>query len=334
MEILQNNKAQLKLFSILQEKIPENFSLVDVISDLLQISNDSAYRRIRGETALSIDEAAAICGKYNISFDDNINTAIPSASFRYNPLTDKSHFKEFLTSIRNDMQMIKKADDPKIIWAAIDIPIFHHFRYPNLSAFKMFYWLTAVINEPTLLSQKFDINIVDKELTKIGSQIYELYKEIPSIEIWSDATILSLIKQIEFYWDSGMFENKTNALKVCDEAYTQFVNIQKQAEAKKKVPEDTGETATSFELYYSDIEIGNNCIQISVGNRKNIYLSFNTFNALVSGNQQFCETTNNWLLNLISKATLISGVSEKIRNQFFSKALDSMKALITKIETE
>ena len=44
------------MFQRVQESIPPHCSLVDELSELLKISNDSVYRRLRNETILSIDE--------------------------------------------------------------------------------------------------------------------------------------------------------------------------------------------------------------------------------------------------------------------------------------
>ena len=59
--------AQLVLMQRLKEALPPNISLVDALADLLEVSNDSAYRRIRGETALSIEEIAAICRQVGLA---------------------------------------------------------------------------------------------------------------------------------------------------------------------------------------------------------------------------------------------------------------------------
>ena len=49
--------AQDFLFQRIKEMLPQDVSLVDAVSDLLHVSGDSAYRRIRGETPLVLEEA-------------------------------------------------------------------------------------------------------------------------------------------------------------------------------------------------------------------------------------------------------------------------------------
>ncbi|MBA2329659.1 MAG: hypothetical protein H0V91_08575, partial [Flavisolibacter sp.] len=55
------------LFQRIKEKLSPNQSLADVISEILFVSNDSAYRRIRGETPLVLEEAQLLCQHFDIS---------------------------------------------------------------------------------------------------------------------------------------------------------------------------------------------------------------------------------------------------------------------------
>ncbi|HEX8678117.1 MAG TPA: hypothetical protein VF700_12910, partial [Segetibacter sp.] len=63
------NELQISFFKKVKEKLPPHISLPDVISDYLNISNDSAYRRIRGEKPLTLDEIEILVRKTNISLD-------------------------------------------------------------------------------------------------------------------------------------------------------------------------------------------------------------------------------------------------------------------------
>jgi hypothetical protein len=47
-----------------------NLSLVNEIADVLDVSNDSAYRRLRGETALSLNEAFLLASHFQIALEE------------------------------------------------------------------------------------------------------------------------------------------------------------------------------------------------------------------------------------------------------------------------
>jgi hypothetical protein len=316
--------AQNQLIRKLKESIPPNHSLVEEMADLLQISTDSAYRRIRGETALTIDEVTRLCSHYRIPFDfagkpqGNIGNTV---TFNYHHLSDDlSNFEGYLRNILNDMRRIKAASPKEIIFAAEDIPIFHHFRYPVLSTFKLFYWSKSILNVAQFEGKKFDPSIVPENGKEIIAEIYDLYLNIPSIEIWSEDTLNSTLKQVEYYWESGLFMKKEDALLVLNDIEQMISSLERQAAHSTKFrgevpPADSKE---NYKLYFSELLIGNNCILAKIGGNKAAYLSHNTFNSMVTFNQAFCEETEHWLGNLIKKSNLISGVSEKQRFRFFN----------------
>lgn len=70
------------LFQRIKEILPQHDSLVDTISEILHISSDSAYRRIRGETPLVLDEARILCQHFNLSLDQLLETKKRSDSFQ------------------------------------------------------------------------------------------------------------------------------------------------------------------------------------------------------------------------------------------------------------
>ena len=66
---LIKNENQIVLFDLIQNKLPANLTLVDVISDVLDISTDAAYRRIRGDKLVDIEELIKLCHHFKISLD-------------------------------------------------------------------------------------------------------------------------------------------------------------------------------------------------------------------------------------------------------------------------
>ena len=61
--------TQELLFQKIREFIPEGQSMVETVGEVLQLSSDSAYRRIRGETPLVLDEVNKLCERFQLSLD-------------------------------------------------------------------------------------------------------------------------------------------------------------------------------------------------------------------------------------------------------------------------
>jgi hypothetical protein len=328
----KNSERQVRFLKRIKDIFPSNYSLVDELSELLGISIDSVYRRMRGETFLTFDEIVILCEKYQIDFMQSQQDS-GSASFLYHEVSDYEGLVKYLKDISQGLRDLTKAANSQIIYAAIDVPVFHFFQFKELTCFKLFYWMKAVASDPTLDGKSFSTSLFPEEIYSLTNQIYSDYCKIPSIEVWNNSTINSLITDIEFFWDSGLFENMEDALQICSQANEELENIQKQAESNSKAIVQNVLTNENFKLYVTDIEIGNNCIFTKIGENQMVYLSFRTFNKMQTIHSRFCNETERWLSNLMRKSQLISGVAEKQRYQFFKRNFEKINTLHKKIQS-
>jgi hypothetical protein len=326
---------QQKLLGLIHDLIPDKFSYVDELSDLLHISSDSVYRRLRGETLLSITEIQELCVHYNISFDsvcglENSGLVV----FQYNPVQEAQSFMDYLVSMREVLKKLEKKGNAHIMYAAIDIPILHNFRFPLVSFFKSFYWLKSISNYPGFRDVKFSRTILKPEYVDLGKEINDLYCKIPSTEIWTDLILNALLKQVDYYWDSGEFNTREDALELLEEVEKEFDYMQVAAELCTKNPH--GKTPSdkrgNFQVYLCEIEISNNCILIQDGPDKYAYLSTHTFNKMVTANPVFTGETQRWMDSLLAKSTMISCIGEKQRSMFFRDAKEKIIQIRHKID--
>ena len=332
----EEKSIQKELISVLEGLCPGNISLADIISDLFEISKDSAYRRLRCETILNVDELYLISKYFKISIDSLLGVKSNSVVFDFNTIKNVEDYKNYLRAIIQDIRYLIKQNNVRVIYAAQDIPVFHNFRFEKLAKFKLFYWLRSIINVEELQQKKFDYSDIDDELVLLGRELSDEYSRVPSEEIWTEITPVSLFKQIDFCWSSGLFLSKEQAFEICDDLEKEFILLEQQAKTGIKV-DSAGKPSgfkKNFFLYWSEIEIGNNCIYTQINEQKNVYLTYNTFNKITTFNQAFCNDINQWLDNLISKSTPISEVSEKHRYQFFKKIYKDLEEVRNRINSD
>ncbi len=65
----RKSMIQDEIFQAIKEKLPSDVSLAFEISNLLGISQDCAYRRIRGEKSLTVDELYILKEFFELSLD-------------------------------------------------------------------------------------------------------------------------------------------------------------------------------------------------------------------------------------------------------------------------
>ena len=88
-----------------------------VVSDLLSLSTDEVYRRIRQETLLTIEELRKLCIHFDISFDSLMEMKSGSAVFSYLNLKEGQFTVEkYLEGILNDHYMTQAEVGKKYIF--------------------------------------------------------------------------------------------------------------------------------------------------------------------------------------------------------------------------
>ena len=164
-----------------------------------------------------------------------------------------------------------------------------------------------------------------KLIIEMNKKTYSDYSKINYVEIWTDETLTSTLKQVEFFWESDLFETQQQALQVVDEIRQMMDELKSLCETEQQA---SGQG--SFMLYNSEVMIGNNCVLIEPGDSKSgerVFLGHNTFNAISTYNAAFSKETKLWMDNLIKKSILLSGSAEKQRARFFKRMEDKINAL-------
>ncbi|HPI86290.1 MAG TPA: helix-turn-helix transcriptional regulator [Bacteroidales bacterium] len=314
-------------FQQIREKIPDNMSFVHEIAELLEISYDSAYRRIRGEKELSLEELVKLSKKFNLSLDALAGLDLNHVVFRKFALHPGDFsIKDWLLQIKDDIRRIQAARNPEIIYAAKDPPVFHYFHFPEIAAFKFFFWEKTIFNFPEYENKLFRLDDVNPEIVDIGNDILRAAIKIPTTEIWNEDTFRILMRQIEYYWISGYFEKKEDILNLVDKLEKWVLHIRKQAEMGFKfhygMPAEG--IPNSFMMYENEVVLNDNSIWVRVGDHMATYLTFDVISLLVTQDKAFCTNVEQHMRQLMKKSNLISVSGEKERNRFFNKLLHTI----------
>lgn len=324
---------QHAFLSRLKSILPGSTSLAAELSDHLDISMDSAYRRIRGETPLTLHEANVLSDAFRIPLSSLKEGSPGTVNFGYTPTAPSfESMLQYLIRLRNNLRLILDKNEKHIFYCSQDIPIFHNISHGKIGEFKLFYWMRSVLNVESLMSVKFSGSHIPEEMSAICREINELYREIPSSELWSRSTINSTLRQLQYYWESGLFNSAEEALEVIEDLRKLVRSVERQASMGiKKTGAETEQTDT-YRLYISEIELTTNCALVEMEDIHAVFLGHFTFNMLQSTQESYCMETYQWFRNMMSKATLISTVGEKYRFQFFQDAhqkIDALAAMIT-----
>jgi hypothetical protein len=220
---LQNKKGftmrknQQQLLEFAKKKAETSTSFVEELADLLNVSTDSAYRRMRGDTDLSFEEAILVVNKYGISLEQVVSSK--SYSFEYLSFNSVSDFVKYLENINQELIAIRKADG-EVIYQASELPFFYNLGSDYFLAFKFYTWqkYQKYIQNNYVFDMAKICNNQDFIYFKdLCNKIYRNYQRINCTEIWTDDTLNSTIKQLKYYKDLGVFADASQYSMIIEE---------------------------------------------------------------------------------------------------------------------
>ena len=304
-----------------RSRLPKNTSFADELAELLDISRDSAYRRIRGETVLSLEEVKRLYDRFGISLDILLSHSSQMVTF-HRRVVDHTHYtvEKWLNSLLKNLNALRSFKDHEMIFSAKDIPVFHYFRMPQLASFKLFFWMKTLIGYPEYEAAQFSFTSVSKELLALAERVWVKYSSLNTVEIWNEEAVYDTLKQIEFYLECGFFRNKEDALTLCDHLILLLGKIKEEATAGKK------SEGGNFGMYNNEILIADNTVFARMGSKRSVYVNQNTLNLLLTFQEPFCGQTEHYLQNLMKKSNQISVTGERERNRFFKNMNDRISA--------
>ncbi|MBS1615995.1 MAG: hypothetical protein JST06_07755 [Bacteroidetes bacterium] len=136
---MDSTSLQRELFQQIKALVPNNISFVDAIADLLSISTDSAYRRIRAEKSISLEEIQKLATHFHISMDALLSIHSSSTVF-YGSWLNRNPFslQQYLNSILNMTVSISKGDQKALYYEAKDFPPLSLFPLTRAGCFQIF----------------------------------------------------------------------------------------------------------------------------------------------------------------------------------------------------
>jgi hypothetical protein len=318
---------QQLFFKQIKSTLPQNVSLVNDVAELLNISNDCAYRRIRGDISIPFSETLALCKHYRISLDKVMNISSDSTVFHGKNIdADNFSFENYLNEILMSLKYFNSAAKKVMYYEAKDIPMFHHFQFAELASFKYFFWMKSVLYYPSYSKLSFEDCELKDVLIKTGRDIIKTYSQIPSAELWVLETANSTIHQLEYYRNTGVVKKKDTLALLYYQLEQLIEHIKEQADRGEKflIGEKPSGTV-NYQLYYNEVYLGHNAIVVEADGVQTSFINHSVLNFMFTHDKSFCDYSKKAMENNMKKSKLISSVGEREREQFFNNLLNNVQ---------
>lgn len=302
-----------KLENAIRQKIPRHVHVVDELSDLLHLSRESIYRRLRGSTAFSLEEIWLIFKTYQVSIDEwfeglesnRINLAFYSVG-TLNPLQycDCLH-RWHLEALNHGVE-----------WYSISahIPMFYLLQQPHLTNFKVLLWnhRYGCSDQPTSIPIQWQELWTKMSHTVVRHEVWPTHAAKQILQELSYAISCGLVFDSSFLW--SFFKELIHVIKTMFEPSNDNLMLYQQ------------------EVY------GSLTIQLIVGNMDSMMVCFDDDMVGISTGKHVSTYPKASIQSTLKQSIKITGQSERLKGQFYRALLEpiftSAKDLLEKDQVE
>lgn len=296
---------------------------VDQLAEVLSISKPAAYKRINGTTALSLDDIVRIMHAYQLSFD---KLAIPgghSIAFQFPYLNHKvNSFLDYVVPLRESVQRLASIPNSTVWYATSELPFFYYFFFPDLTYFKFYMYARTVWDIPAYKNMKINLSDFASEhlIKKEVDAIQDAYFNLPGLEFWNENFLNNTLNQIKYFLSSGLFEDPSDSLVLCDRLYELVKHASAVAESGKKFTLNRKPTEFSpdITMYYNEISHTSNIALVSSSSFSAVLSAYDNPNFILSDDERLIKHTRDWFVRVKHSSQNISNDSERARMSFFA----------------
>jgi len=309
------------------KNIPKNIKPVIYLMELLDLSRESVYRRLRKDIPFSMDELAKLALTLNFSLDEIIEGSKRERIFfdlgLKNPSNAADSFLALCQEYSLHINNLSKAKNSNVFMALNCVyPLFTVF-FPNLFKFQYFKWL--VETQDNLPKNYFSNLTLPQELYALQQKIMEEIKATRNTTVILSPNIsLSIVKDIQYYYQRKLINKedleilKKDLLKLSDFAE----NVAKTGRLEGG--------SSQIDIYISIPYINSNTVYLEYDDISEVHYWIYSNNPMVIRNSEISNIQKKWFLSLKKSSTLITQSNEILQADFF----DTQRKLINKLMDE
>ncbi|MDR0866374.1 MAG: hypothetical protein LBO74_15805 [Candidatus Symbiothrix sp.] len=305
--------------------IPKNIKAVSYLMDLLGLSRESVYRRMRGEIPFSLDELAKLSIALNFSIDEIIGGARKRERvfFDLSSIESTDSVKSFysmLEKFANHIDGVFISDTMETIMAMNRFHPTFLTSFDNLFRFTYYKWLHQ--NHEVSLKQYFSDIVISPELNALKDSIrLSLEKVCNSILILDPNVFLSLTKDIQYYHQRKLIND--------DELIILKKELCHLIDSYERIAK-TGVFNTNIRIYlylsplFINTNMGYTCLE---NTSQSIFWLF-TINPVIVSNRDICELQKRWLNSMKRQSICITQSNEIMQAEFFDKQYEYVNEIL------
>lgn len=288
-----------------------------VMSEVLDISVDIAYRRLNGKVPLTLDETVKLCQYAGLSLDDAIPLQEENVRFYRMSFSDTVSVK-YLEELIALIKLQIRHCGTGLFGASANFPIGSLFSQPRLMAFKLYHLENDKFSFANI--KPFSLNNLPsnyKACLHYFKELSEIYDKLDTNEFWCKATFSAFLGEIKNYKQLGLLSPEDEQILLEDFERLLCTFERFAAEGKKN-------NMGNFYLYIVPYNITNS-MYLSFSSENMIsYMEMNLLDFAYTRNEKYCKKQQKWFEMLMNYSVCISKSNIKERKAFFKELLNAL----------
>lgn len=294
------------LIKTIQKTLGQHRSIIEAVSDALDISYDAAHRRISMKSKFSIEETVLLAHHFGFSMDEIFRG---NESVMVKKTKDVHNFGDLAKYLESSFQYLTvHAPNPNtsLYYSAKDIPLFYTINKDLLSKFKLYVWLYLLNLEDMNIS--FETFQSKAPVVDYSQKLTDLYDNIQVNEIWNDTTINSILQQVIYFFHAGLLSAENGQL-LCENLKELIATLEQKCTDKND----------QYRLYYHDLLILNNNVLIADKHQKSLFVPYTMLGYFITQDKDTCQTVYNFFQHQLKNSKLLNTSGTKDKKMFFNR---------------
>jgi hypothetical protein len=309
------NQKDLLTTKIL-DRIPTNIKPIEYLIELLGISKESAYRRLRGEIPFTFKEISQLSLDLDFSIDELIARPCESRVL-FNMQTDpddnpSTAFMKRFEQYYNFFLHLETNPNVETVLTLNHVPAIASIYFKNLFQFFYFKWLHQ--NQETSLKLNYSDVIIPDEIETLRKKVkFSAANCINQITLILDSDFFaSLVNEIHYYRKRRLIQEED------------FEKVKNDVLSFIDLMEDWARTGAfgqraKISIYLSPMNIATNTTYFQYDGGETSFIHPFSIYPISSGHPALCEKHKKWIHSMKKYATMITQSNELLQSEYFDK---------------
>ncbi len=307
----------------IRKALPNDMNTAMYLAEELGLGKETVYRRIRGTVPFSLDEAAAVARRLDISLDRLVGITRPGNSgfeFRINYRGDFD--ENYCQSVADGLNVLKKiSDDPSGLYISASnyLPWPCYAEYRALSVFRYMRWLYERGHVRSFRTEEF--GAMPHDFMEAQSELMSVFRKIGGVYmIWDENVFRSIIKEIRYFRTLAMITDED-----VNNMRDELLDILDKAEGLMI----KGKTDDGGRIYYylSNIIFDTSYSYMESKSFQACFFHIYAVHQIESQSPEMCTLQKAWLQTILRHSTLITQSGEIERAVYLKDQRELVKSL-------